>query len=135
MSKEKIINLTLHELTPELEKEGVFDLADWYKRIVRESLLFEELPSKGEIELRVSLLVNCLLQYGGSSPERQLEEGQKILVGGATYLIPKLVKRLKEAGFKPVGLFTKRILKERSSKDGSVVLQERQIVFGGFVEC
>ena len=132
--KKKILNITLHELTPDLEKSGVYDLPDFYKKIVHNSLLFEEIPTKSEIDTRVSLIVNCILQYQGSSPERKMSEGDLILVGGATYLIPKLVKRLKEAGFKPIGLYTKRILKEITSKDGSV-LQERQVVFGGFVEC
>lgn len=119
-----IINLTLHTPTPEQTKQGVVDLDEPYRSILKDNLNVTELPTKSDIKLRVTNIINCILH---------LKEGTMVMVGGATFIIPELVKRLKEMGLKPVCPFTKRVLKEVQNPDGTVS-QERVLKFEGWVE-
>lgn len=105
----KILNLTQHDITKNQEEAGVCEPKN--KTLVREKLTFETLPTLEEIQARSKELVKIC----------QEENYQTIMLGGAQYLLPFLVKDLQEAGFIILFAYTKRLVEESFKEDGSVI--------------
>ncbi len=119
----KILNLTQHEATSDQKKAGVREVVS--KARVRQLLTFEELPSKKELRYRARELAWIAEAYNA--------ECDRVMIGGAPYLMPFLERALKRVGMKPVYAFSKRECIEEKMTDGSV---RKMQVFRhiGFVE-
>lgn len=117
-----IINLTQHELTEKQLEAGVVEPAPEDKKVIRQLLTFEKIPSVGDIYYRAIKLTDVAKKYSASSA----------LIGGAPYLMAELELMLKVNGIIPVYSFTRRRVQERKREDGSV---EKVTVFEheGFV--
>ncbi len=112
---EKILNLTQHKATEEQKQAGVIDIEDdLIAETIRDLLTFERLPSKTNIKQRAMALA------GIASHIAEKYKLNKVMIGGAGYLMPYLIKTLKDVKLKPVFAFTKREVKEVKQDDGSV---------------
>lgn len=116
------VNLTQHIATKEQEKEFVIEPLD--KEAVKALLTFTKAPTQEEMENRAKALVQHASINGSVA----------VMVGGAPYFMPTLVRVLKEAGLYPVCSFSERVSVEVQGEDGSVT---KQSVFKhtGWVEC
>ena len=103
-----IFNLTQHNPTPAQVAEGVQAPLPG----AAELLTFTVLPSKGDILGRAAGLASLVAAQGS--------QGDKVMVGGAPYLMEALCSNLKELGFKPVFSFTERRSVEKTLPDGTV---------------
>ena len=116
------VNLTQHLATKEQEAEFVIEPLD--KEAVKALLTFTEAPTQEEMEDRAKALVQ----------HASINGSKAVMVGGAPYFMPTLVRVLKEAGLFVVCSFTERVSVEVQGEDGTVT---KQSVFKhtGWVEC
>ena len=103
-----IWNLTQHSPTAAQAAEGVQQPLEGAAKL----LTFDQLPSQLEISARVLMLATLVAQNALL--------GDKVMVGGAPYLMGPLVSALKEIGLRPVFSFTERRSVEKTLEDGSV---------------
>jgi len=106
----KILNLTQHEVTEEQKKAGVREVVS--KARVRQLLTFEEIPSKKELRKRARELAWIAEAYNA--------ECDRVMIGGAPYLMPFLERAIKRVGMTPVYAFSKRECIEKKMLDGSI---------------
>ena len=130
MSNTVILNLTMHQATPEQIEAGVYNPLQ--PEAIKEALTFNTLPSKQEIEVKALTLsaiaaeeVYWQLLKTRAKSEEQLDIesqmlGMQVMVGGAPYLMPYLEKALKDVNLKAVYAFSKRESVETVMEDGSV---------------
>jgi len=111
---EKIMNLTQHKATEEQKRAGVIDIGSEEFYIVKELLTFDELPTRVKIEERAMALA------GFASEWAKKYNTNKVMIGGAGYLMPYLIRYLDNVKLNPVFAFTKREVKEVKQDDGSV---------------
>ena len=105
---EYIWNLTQHSPTAAQAAEGVQQPLEGAAKL----LTFTELPSQLEITARVLMLASLVAEI-------ELL-GDRVMVGGAPYLLPPLVQALKEIGLRPIYSFTERRSVETVQADGTV---------------
>lgn len=105
---EYIWNLTQHQPTAAQAVEGVQKPLEGAAKL----LTFEKLPSQLEINARVLLLSTLVAENALL--------GDRVMVGGAPYLMGPLVAALKAIGLRPVFSFTERKSVEKTLEDGSV---------------
>ena len=108
-----MINLTQHKATPEQVKQGVIDTDSDIRKTLLELLTFEDISETFPESLRnranqISEIANLDGIHASA------------LIGGALYFMPYLVTALKEKGIKPFYSFTKRVIENEFSSDGSV---------------
>lgn len=97
-----ILNLTQHKGAPD---QGVTDIIDPDSRTVLTSLLtFEEMPSYHEIYIRATDLAALACAF--------TKPGDRVMIGGAPYLMGQLEQSLIRSGRIPTYAFSKRISKE-----------------------
>ena len=123
----RILNLTQHAPTKEQKENGVFEPNAEDKEVIREYLTFNNIPSKRNIKMRAKALSDIAFKYN-------IEQGiQKVLIGGAPYLMSSLERSLIAKGLTPVYAFSKRVSKEITLPSGSV---EKKMIFRheGFIE-
>ena len=104
-----ILNLTVHEATPDQRKAGVDEPQD--KGLVREILNFEEIPSLDELADRADQLAGVAAEGGYSYA----------MIGGAPFFMAELEYALAQEGVVPLYAFSKRESVETTEPDGSVV--------------
>ena len=97
--KKEILNLTQHIVTDEQVKDGVFEPHKEDKEKIKEILTFKNLPSKDDIKNRANKLRAFVITYGVD----------KVMIGGAPYLMSELERSLKEFNIQPLYSFTQRI--------------------------
>lgn len=106
----RILNLTSHTPTPEQIAKGVVQPREEIFSCHKDMLTFETIPS--EKILRLTALVMA---------EHAKAEGFKYaMIDGPSYLIPHLVKELKEMGVTPLFSSTEKVSIEEPQLDGSV---------------
>jgi len=117
----KILNLTQHKPTEEQIKAGVIEPSE-IKSVIQTLLTFDAIPSKEEIEERAFRLAKIAYSEGI----------EKVMIGGAPYLMSSLEKYLKHLGMKPLYAFSKRVVEEINTENGV----EKKVIFKhlGFVE-
>ena len=116
----KILNLTQHRATQEQLKDGVIEPTDNDKEVIKSYLTFNDIPSQKNIKIRAKALSDIAFKYN-------IEQGiQKVLIGGAPYLMSSLERSLLAKGLTPVYAFSKRVSKEITLPDGSV---EKKMIF------
>lgn len=95
-----IYNLTQHLSTPEQKEDGICDVDN--HDYVCKLLTFEELPSQYDIQTRARRLA----EYASDI------NAKEVLIGGAFYLMPYLVKELTARHIYPYYSFSKRTSSE-----------------------
>jgi hypothetical protein len=106
----KILNLTQHQPTPSQQAEGVQAPLEGATAL----LTFNTLPNHTEIRKRARAL--AVLASDASDGTFK----QRVMVGGAPYLMPHLVEQLDALGLQPVFSFTERRSVEKTMPDGTV---------------
>ena len=116
-----ILNLTQHKATKEQIEAGVVEPSD--KEEIQELLTFDEMPTRENILDRAAKLSHLACCYGVN----------KVLIGGAPYLMGALEDELERNGITPLYSFSERVSKEEIMPDGSVkkVNEFRHV---GFIE-
>ena len=108
-----MINLTQHKATPEQVKEGVIDTDSEIRKILLELLTFEDISETSPESL--SNRANQISEIANLDGVHN-----SALIGGALFFMPYLITALKEKKIKPVYSFTKRVIENEFSSDGSV---------------
>jgi hypothetical protein len=123
-----IINLTQHQATPEQRAAGVGEPGEDVKREIQTLLTFGDLPTQEEIKDRASALAHIAVGLA------RWEEGAKVMIGGAPYLMASLEEELRGWGLIPVYAFSRRESVETTAADGTVT---KRNIFRhlGFVEA
>ena len=116
----KTLNLTQHIGMPE---QGVVEPK--FKKNVQDLLTFEELPTPEQVEDRALKLACIALD--------QCKKGDRVMIGGAPFLMGPLERKLLQAGLKPVYAFSRREVVEQTQADG-VVKKVAVFKHVGFVE-
>jgi len=153
----KVINLTQHSATPAQIEAGVVEPEISEKSEIQALLTFDTLPSQAEIKRRaIKLAREAYLEarqlainrgeYGCGTSVFSADcsctcpdcvstvQGQKVMIGGAPYLMSSLEKELRRWGLVPVYAFSKRECVEEQKEDGSVV-KRTVFKFEGFIEA
>ncbi|MEM9213973.1 MAG: hypothetical protein AAGD25_06460 [Cyanobacteria bacterium P01_F01_bin.150] len=120
-----IINLTQHKATPQQIAAGVIESQPESKRSIKALLLFEELPSKEEIQHRASALAAIAFSHKASSA----------MIGGAPYLMSELEKSLAKEGIKAVYSFSERVSEEVMDHETGEVRKVNKFSHIGFVDA
>ena len=125
-SKEIIWNFTQHLATPEQREQGVKDLPEELRQQLAEYLTFEDIPNDEDIQMVVGEIL-CLI----SSIDTNVDD--KIMIGGAPFLMERLSAALRHSKLRPVFAFSRRESVEQVMPDGST---RKTSVFRhlGFVE-
>jgi hypothetical protein len=121
-----IWNFTQHLATPEQREQGVRDLPEEFRQKLVEFLTFEDIPDDEDIQIHVGELL-CLLCYIDA------KYGDRIMIGGAPFLMERLSAALRHSQYRPVFAFSRRESVEQVMPDGTV---RKTAVFRhlGFVE-
>ena len=115
-----IINLTIHPATTTQIEAGVVDLPDHQYHVLRNLLLFEEIPTQREIATRarkIRLLAEAVARPGASC---------RVMIGGASFLLAALEREFLDpispggCQFTPVYAFSQRVSEEIATPDGGV---------------
>jgi len=122
--KNRILNLTQHNVTEEQKQVGVVEIEN--KEELKRLLTFNELPSLDEIKKRAKAIRDLVLD------DKNFQENIKFMIGGAPYFMRALEEELMKIG-EPVYAFSKRVVEEKKLDNGEV---EKKVVFKheGFVE-
>ena len=105
-----ILNLTQHNLTNEQINAGVVEPAAEVKGKIRELLTFNSLPSCNEIRKRAEELAEIAASSGYN----------RVLIGGAPYLMAPLEAELIKRGILPLYAFSVREVIEETLPNGEV---------------
>lgn len=105
-----IVNLTQHEATEDQYKDGVFDVDQSDKGLVRKYLTFDEIPTVEEMKERAFQLARIANKYSDLT-----------MIGGAPYFMPYLIRELEKLGIEAVYSFTKRVSVDSVGESGEVV--------------
>ena len=126
MSSEIILNATQHAASIEQNNAGVQDMSLVDQEFLHLYLTFATLPSKADISERVTAIIELAFTY--------CRRGDRVMIGGAPYLMSALEQGLKDAGYQPVYAFSQRESVEETLADGSV---RKSNIFRhlGFVEA
>lgn len=103
----RILNLTLHEATPDQAAAGLVDASD--RAAVERLLTFESCPDRTVLQDRARALAALALA----------ERADVAMIGGAPYLMAPLERALVAAGIEPVYAFSMRDSIEVRQPDGS----------------
>lgn len=128
--KKNIINMTQHAGSEEQKKEGLVDLPEDARKELSELLTFSSLPTREEIKKRAEAIISLALKLRN---ENKVPQFEKVMIGGAPYLMASLEKEIKNWGYIPVYAFSLRESVEKVEADGSIT---KTAVFRhkGFVE-
>lgn len=112
-----ILNLTQHTATNDQLDAGVYDLAGTLHEMVKTLLTFEKVPTRLDITARALALAEVAVEV------RKDRHYEKVMIGGAPWLMSSLEKALFESGFTPVYAFSKRVSTEEFV-DGNLVKKQ-----------
>lgn len=106
----KILNLTQHTSTPEQTSEGVVDLIGNALEALKFNLTFVAIPTKKSISERAERIASLASANGFD----------KVMIGGAPYLMSALESALKARKITPLYAFSERVSREEIQEDGTV---------------
>lgn len=123
-----MLNLTQHVVTAEQLRDGAVEPDREMKAEIQKLITFDRsvIEHPEQIWNRAKTLVALI--------KREYPLVDKVVVGGALYFMPALVRELKEAGIQPYFSYTDRVSTETHNPDGSVT---KTLVFKhlGWVEA
>lgn len=109
----KVFNLTKHPMTQGQLDDGGVNLPTAQQASNLHD--FTVMPSNHDMKLRADALMQIAVDHGSA-------QGDGVLLAGAMYFVPVLVKAAKDRGFKPVFSFTQRVAVETTNPDDTVSL-------------
>jgi hypothetical protein len=124
-----IINATQHQATPAQVQAGVIELPLAMQEQLVELLNFTTLPSAKDIDNKAMAIAKLLVIA------RRKFGADYVMIGGAPYLMPLLVKRIRQCACPtPIFAYSERVSEESMDTEGNVV---KRNVFKhlGFVEA
>ncbi len=116
-----IINLTQHQATQEQFEAGVVEPAN--KKLIQELLTFPEKPGPNELEATavalagVAVAERVLLSRAGKG---SWWWGPSAMIGGAPFLMSRLIKELQEVNITPLYAFSVRESVDEPQPDGGI---------------
>ena len=122
--EEGVLNLTQHQATPEQVAAGVYEPPSPAKEIISRLLTFDNLPTLSDIINRAAELSEIAAALA--------TEGQRVMIGGAPFLMSHLERWLCNRGLAPVYAFSKRVVKEEVLPNGEV-RKTSSFVHEGFI--
>jgi len=135
-----ILNITQHDPTPEQRAAGVVNPDESIRHLLtveREILVASPAVRAEALEARIGHIMSCLYRQLAGLRKARMEralstEGDiardqamaepvcSAMVGGAPYLVERLIPRLKEAGVRPVYALSERVSQEVEGESGVV---------------
>lgn len=109
-----IVNLTQHQATPDQAAQGVVDLPTELRAELSRLLTIDSLPTAEEIEDRCAAVAD--LPYHLDLDVAPVD----VMIGGAPWMMARLEKACRAAGWRPLYAFSVRKSKEEVMSDGSV---------------
>jgi len=104
----KIINLTMHNASPEQIEAGVIEPCELSKKTIKAILNFDEIPSHHQLTVQAETLAMYATGFATHA-----------MIGGAPFFMEPLAKALKAFGVTPVYAFSVRESIEKVLEDGS----------------
>lgn len=125
-----ILNLTQHPATQEQIAQGVVDLPADERAELSRLLTVDDLPSRAEIIDRCEAIAGLIFQTDADNAPAA------VMIGGAPWMMPQLVKSLQAAGVvQCLAAFSKRESIERTDPATGAVTKTAVFRHIGFVEC
>lgn len=106
-----ILNLTQHIATPEQKACNVVEPDNETKKYIQQTLTFDSIPRNIDIELAARVLAGIANEF---------LQCDKVMIGGAPYLMSALERELKEVGKRPVYAYSERVSEDQRQTDGTV---------------
>lgn len=119
--KEKILNLTQHEATPDQISDGVFEPSE--KDLVKALITFTRVPTVEEMLEKAGVLARIALR----------EEASAAMIGGAPYFMAPLERALIAVNVRPCYSFTERRSSEIIDPVTGEVKKTQLFVHAGWV--
>jgi hypothetical protein len=128
--KNMILNLTQHPATSEQIAQGVVDLQEEVRECLWALLTVNELPGQKEIRDRCEAIAGLIFQTDADNAPAA------VMIGGAPWMMPQLVKSLQAAGVvQCLAAFSKRESVEHTDPASGAVTKTAVFRHIGFVEC
>lgn len=125
-----ILNLTQHQATPEQIAQGVVDLQEEVRECLWALLTVNDLPTKAEIIDRCEAIAGLIYQTEADNAPAA------VMIGGAPWMMPQLVKSLQSAGVvQCLAAFSRRESFEHTDPATGAVTKTAVFRHIGFVEC
>lgn len=122
-----MLNITQHNATKGQVEDGVVEPSQEIKAQIQKMLTFDHsvIAEPEQIWNKAKALVSLI--------QRNYPGHKEVMIGGALYLMPALVRELKENGYKVFFSYTDRVSEDVHNADGSVT---KTLAFKhlGFVE-
>ena len=122
-----MLNITQHNATKGQVEDGVVEPSQEIKAQIQKLLTFDRtvIAEPEQIWNKAKALVSLI--------QRNYPGHKEVMIGGALYLMPALVRELKEHGYKVFFSYTDRVSEDVHNADGSVT---KTLAFKhlGFVE-
>ena len=122
-----MLNITQHNATKGQVEDGVVEPSQEIKTQIQKLLTFDRtvIAEPEQIWNKAKALVSLI--------QRNYPGHKEVMIGGALYLMPALVRELKENGYKVFFSYTDRVSEDIHNADGSVT---KTLAFKhlGFVE-
>lgn len=116
-----IYNFTQHDTTPDQKKDGVVDLPDRYKALVKGLLTFDDFPEKEDMERRAAQLAAVAHDVAVNYDDQDgVYHPRGVMLGGAPWFMGWLERSMKDMGFRVFYAYTPRVSKDIVKEDGTV---------------
>ena len=125
-----ILNLTQHPATAEQIAQGVVDLPEEMREVLKSLLTVNDLPSRSEIQDRCEAIAGLIFLTDAENAPAA------VMIGGAPWMMGQIVKSLQTAGVvQCLAAFSKRESVERIDPATGTVTKTAVFRHIGFVEC
>ena len=128
----KILNLTQHKATLEQLQQGVVNVHDDIHSAMVDLLTFVGLPTKAEVKEVANKLAALVQNEIINSYEKESYYINKVMIGGAPFLMQPLANAIERMGYEVVYAFSERVSIETIGSDGTVT-KVNQFKHIGFV--
>lgn len=109
-----MLNITQHVATPVQVSQGVVEPSPEFKTELQKLITFDRsvIEQPEIIGVRSQAVVQLIKAH--------YPDTQRVMVGGALYMMPSLVNELKEAGIEPLFAYSDRVSVDVQNPDGTV---------------
>ena len=128
-----ILNATQHDATADQQTAGVTNLPPAIAAAVRNNLTVDSIPTHNEIVRRCTAIALLLEQHNYDNGVPNF--GQRVMIGGAPWMMSFLEAELWSRGFTPVYAFSVRASEEVVDPTTGIVRKTNVFKHVGFVEA
>lgn len=109
-----MLNITQHVATPVQVSQGVVEPSPEFKTELQKLITFDRtvIEQPEIIGVRSQAVVQLIKTH--------YPDTQRVMVGGALFMMPSLVNELKEAGIEPLFAYSDRVSVDVQNPDGTV---------------